>query len=87
MKIICLKKNLKEGTKIKNHKQLILLVLAFVFVMSICGTTSAATQQKNSTISHNNTTTISTLQLTSKATTTKKAGSKGDPIITGTVTH
>ena len=53
--------------------------------MAICGTTSAATPQKNSTISHNNTTTISTLQLTSKST-TKKAGSAGDPIINGTVT-
>ena len=54
--------------------------------MTICGTSTAATPQQNTTISHNNTTTISTLQLTSKATTTKKAGSAGDPIINGTVT-
>jgi len=78
-------KKFKEGKKIKNHKQLILLVLAFAFVITICGTSAAATPLQNSTISHNNTTTNSTLQLTSKATTTKKAGSAGDPIITGTV--
>ena len=54
--------------------------------MTICGTSTAVTPQQNSTISHNNTTTISTLQLTSKATTTKKAESAGNPIINGTVT-
>jgi len=62
-----------------------MFLLAFAFVLTICGTTAAATPQVNTTINdHSNVTTVnSTLQTTN---TTKKAGSAGDPIINGTVT-
>ena len=61
-----------------------LFVLAFAFVITICGTAAAATPQQNTTInSHNNSSTLSTLQTNSKV---KKTVSKGDPIINGTVT-
>ena len=61
-----------------------LFVLAFAFIITICGTASAATPQQNTTItSHNNSSTLSTLQTNSNV---KKTVSKGDPIINGTVT-
>ncbi|WP_048190976.1 Ig-like domain-containing protein [Methanobacterium sp. SMA-27] len=62
-----------------------LFVLAFAFIITICGTASAATPHQVTTInSHNNSSVISTLQTHSKK--AKKTVSKGDPIITGTVT-
>ena len=57
--------------------------LAFVFLITTCGVTAAATPLQNTTIashSHNNSTT-SILCLNSTKTT-----SKGDPILTGKVT-
>ena len=60
-----------------------MFVLAFVFLITTCGATAAATPQQNTSItshSYNNSTT-SILQLNST-----KATSKGDPIITGNVT-
>ena len=61
-----------------------MLILAFAFIITICGTSAAATPQQNTTIiSNNSSSTLSTLQSnSSKAKTTPK----GDPIITGTVT-
>ena len=62
-----------------------ILILAFAFLITICGTTTAATPDQNTTInSNNNSSDISTLQTNS--TNTKKSVSKGDPIITGNVT-
>ena len=78
-----------EGKKIINYKQLLLFVLAFAFVITICGTAAAATPQQNTTInSHNNSSTLSTLQTNSKKATSKAKNTSpiADPIITGTVT-
>jgi len=62
----------------------LLYILAFVFIITICGSATAATPTNNTTInSHNNSSVISTLQINSKV---KKTVSKGDPIINGTVT-
>ena len=62
-----------------------ILILAFAFIITICGTATAATPDQNTTInSNNNSSDISTLQINS--TNTKKSVSKGDPIITGNVT-
>ena len=77
--------------EIKTYKQLIIFLLAFAFIITICGTATAATPNQLTTInSHNNYNSInSTLQANSKKATTSKAKNTdpiADPIITGTVT-
>ena len=56
-----------------------MFIFAFAFVITICGTTAAATPSQSTTINtHNNTTTNSI--------TTNNTNHNGDPIINGTVT-
>ena len=62
-----------------------MFVLAFVFIVTICGAASAALPLQSTTTTHTNNTTINSTLQTAKAT-TNSSGSKGDPIITGTVT-
>jgi uncharacterized repeat protein (TIGR01451 family) len=66
--------------KIKNYKQLLLFVLAFAFIITMCGTASAALPQVTTINSHNNSSVISSLQTTKKVTTTKTTA----PVVKGT---
>ena len=64
-----------------------MLILAFAFIITVSGAAAAATPQLNTTINDNsNLTTVNSTLQTINAKTTKKSSSKGDPIITGTVT-
>ena len=56
-----------------------MFVLVFAFIITICGTTAAATPSQSTTINTHNNTTISTV-------TTNKTSHNGYSIINGTVT-
>ncbi|ADZ09098.1 conserved repeat domain protein [Methanobacterium lacus] len=75
---------MKGVCDINKTNKIILFLLTVAFVIAICGTASAATVHNNTTISHSNNSQVQTLKLTSAN--AKKTSSKGDPIITGTVT-
>ncbi|UTB33127.1 MAG: Ig-like domain-containing protein [Methanobacterium sp. ERen5] len=67
---------------------MILFVLAFALIITICGTSAAASTQQTATTIHSSNPTLSTHTTTkvSSSKTAKKKGSSSDPIINGTVT-